>query len=110
MDSEHRNDLRKRLYHRIVARALAGNPGLLAEAMTVVRRWQREPNRAHHVDEWAKLLAQPPAVVRREITKRGEDMTRLRIDSPFYLTQTRVVANELRSRIARMASSLASAR
>lgn len=108
MKAERKNDLTKRAYHRMVARALRRAPALMEEARAIVRVQKREQGFAH-ADEWDRLLARPVEEVRVEITRRTPLATRLRIDSPFYLTPTRIVSDAQRLRLREIASRLASA-
>lgn len=94
MHQEQRNDRVKLAHHRLVARALARNPALLDEARAVVAAWQAEAGHPAYVDDWAALLARPASVVRREITRRSPEATRLRLSSPFALTPTKVMSAE----------------
>jgi len=94
MLQEQRNDRFKLAHHRLVARALSRNPALLDEARAVVAAWQADAGHAGYVDDWAALLAQPASIVRREITRRSPEATRLRLSSPFALTPTKVISGE----------------
>jgi hypothetical protein len=104
MNKEGRNDRVKLAYHRMVARALNDNPGLLEEARAVVRAWMQDDPHPSYVDEWNVLLSLPLETVRREITRRTPTLTRLRISSPFYLTPTRVLSEADRLRLRRAIS------
>ncbi|SOD93898.1 hypothetical protein [Caenispirillum bisanense] len=73
------NDRAKLLMHRLVARRLRDEPGLAARALEFVRATDGLAADA----EWRALLSMDPATVRRKITERSADMTRLRISSPF---------------------------
>ncbi len=105
MKAERKNDLTKRAYHRMVARALRRMPALIEEARAVVRANKL----AHGADEWDRLLSRPTNDVCVEITRRTPLATRLRIDSPFYVTPTRAVSEAQRLRLREIASRLASA-
>ena len=105
MKAERKNDLTKRAYHRMVARALRHTPALLEEARAVVRA----DSLAHGADEWSRVLARSVDEVCVEITRRTPFATRLRIDSPFYVTPTRAVSEAQRLRLREIASRLASA-
>jgi hypothetical protein len=109
MNKERRNDLAKRAYHRVVARALKISPGLLDEARALVRGWMQEAEPPRFVEEWHTLLARSASEVRREITRRSKAADRLRIDSPFFLTPTRIVSDDQRRELGRIASRLVSA-
>lgn len=109
MNAERKNDLAKRAYHRLVARALRSSPELLDEARALVRAWRGAPLRTMVVDQWDALLDRPLSEVRAAITRRSRDADRLRIDSPFFVTQTRIVSEDQRRALRRIASRLASA-
>ena len=109
MRQETRNNRFKLAHHRLVARALTDNPGLLDEAREVVRRWKRESPRATYVEAWDSLLSRSIEDVRREIVRRTPEAERLRVSSPFALTPTRVVSGEAVARLRRLASRAASA-
>ena len=104
MRQEQRNDRVKLLHHRVVARAMKTNPGLLDEARAVVAKWKCESRHATFVDDWERLLARPLSEVRREITRRTPDAYRLRVSSPFPLIPTQVVSTVDMSRLRRLAS------
>jgi hypothetical protein len=106
MNQEHKNDLAKRAYHRLVARALAKSPGLVDEARALVRKQARERARAGFVDEWSALLSRTTSEIRREITRPTKEAARLRLDSPFYLIPTRIVSDEQRRKLREIASRL----
>lgn len=98
MNQETINDRFKLAYHRVAARALRICPGLIDEAREVVEDWIRAsgPQRPTYVDEWREILAQPTDAVRREIIRRTQRMTRLRISSPFPLMRTRLLSQDQR--------------
>ena len=81
-----RSDLAKLAFHRLVARRLKYEPGILEEARDIVRGWKQEQERPTYVDQWDELLWRSVDEVRREIVRRTPDATRLRLSSPFYLT------------------------
>lgn len=109
MNAERKNDLAKRAYHRLVARALRSSPELLDEARALVRAWRGAPLRTAAVDEWDALLGRSLPEVRAAITRRTRDADRLRIDSPFFVTRTRIVSDDQRRALRRIASRLVSA-
>ena len=88
MNRETQNDRAKLILHRMVARRLAREPELVAQARLVLDRWkQAAPDHGWQgwLEEWDKLLALPVERVRREIVRRTETADRLRISSPFAL-------------------------
>ena len=72
------NDRAKLTIHRLIARALPSDPGLVGRAMSV-----NEAKVGDFVDEWREILALDMPEIRRLITERSERMTRLRLSSPF---------------------------
>ena len=90
---------RRCAHHRLVARALKDRPGLIDEARGVVRGWQRQPDHAGFVTEWARLLSLPVSQLRCEITRRTPDADRLRASSPFALIPSRIVSADQRVRL-----------
>jgi len=80
------NDTAKLAMHRLIARALARDPTVLATARGRWRRMaDRHPDRSF-VDEWGEVLSLPDAEIRALLVRRDERMTRLRLSSPFTLT------------------------
>jgi hypothetical protein len=79
------NDLAKLIMHRLIARTLARDPSLVERAkVSNARAAERLPNRSF-VQEWRGLLAQPVSELRMRLVSRSEDMTRLRLSSPFVI-------------------------
>jgi hypothetical protein len=78
------NNLTKLARHRIAARALALNPGLVGHALKAIDQVQEKSGYVPAHDEWRVLLARPVDEVRTALTARNETMDRLRIDSPFF--------------------------
>lgn len=81
MSAEAVNDRAKLLLHRLVARGLAREPGLIEAARS---RLDPSADAPDHVREWEELLRLEPALIRRALVSRSERMTRLRLSSPFY--------------------------
>ncbi|NKK58820.1 hypothetical protein GFM44_23265 [Rhizobium leguminosarum bv. viciae] len=77
------NNLTKLARHRLAARALARDHGLIAHAYVALDRLETLNGWWPALDEWRELLSRPVEEVRRLLTARTEDMDRLRIDSPF---------------------------
>lgn len=81
MSEEVVNDRAKLLLHRLIARRLAREPGLIEAA----RAWlDPSVGAPSHVREWEELLRLEPGLIRRALVSRSERMTRLRLSSPFY--------------------------
>lgn len=81
MNEEAVNDRAKLLLHRLVARRLAREPGLIRAARSRLVSSVGAPD---HVQEWEELLRLEPGLIRRALVSRSERMTRLRLSSPFY--------------------------
>lgn len=75
------NDRAKLLLHRLVARRLACEPGLIEAARS---RLDPSVGAPDHVCEWDELLRLEPGLIRRALVSRSERMIRLRLSSPFY--------------------------
>ena len=79
------NSLTKLARHRLAARALARDPGLIDHANAALDRLETLNGWWPALDEWRDLLSRPVEEVRRLLTARTEEMDRLRIDSPFFM-------------------------
>ena len=75
------NDRAKLIMHRLIARKLACDP----DALTRVRAQIDgiEDDTPGHVSEWRDILQGDVQTVRRRLTERSCEMTRLRLSSPF---------------------------
>jgi hypothetical protein len=104
MNRERINDRFKLAHHRLVARALKGNPGLLGEARDLVRIWRGAPRHASFVEDWQRLLSLPVRDVRREIVRRSPAAARLRATSPFPLIPTQILPEQAIARLWRLVS------
>lgn len=104
INQERVNDRAKLIMHRMVARELARDPGLLARARNALRkRSVRMPER-DFTSEWEKLLSSSIDELRRKLTSREEDMARLRLSSPFMMVTSLGLDDvPLRRRIWRLA-------
>ena len=107
VNAERVNDRAKRLIHRLVARRMASDAGLVDRARDALSRARKAgKSDAHldqwHLDQWEALLARDSGDLRRLITENSETMDRLRISSPFALLAG-VEDPELRRRIWRKA-------
>lgn len=91
------NDRAKLTMHRIIARAVSREPGIVDRAMMV-----NETRSGDFKDEWREILAEPLEEIRRLLTERSERMTRLRLSSPFT-TIVDLTNERLRRRIWRSA-------
>ena len=79
------NDRAKLILHRLVARRLRANPLLLEEAK--VRLRSLEGPAPDYIIAWAQLLERPAEDVANLIGSRSEQMTHLRVSSPFRLPE-----------------------
>lgn len=102
VNAERVNDRAKRLIHRLIARRMATDDGIIAQARAALSRERAEGKHYGYMDEWEALLARDPAELRRLITENSETMERLRVSSPFALLAG-VEDSELRRRIWRKA-------
>jgi len=85
--------------HRLVARELRRDQSLLEDAKEIVRQWSSEPSPAAFVSDWANLLSNPVEDLCREMVKRDEHMTWLRISSPFLNLIPQYLSNDDRLRL-----------
>ncbi len=102
VNAERVNDRAKLMIHRLLARRIASNPGIVDQARTMVSRARAEGATDKNLDEWQELLARDPVEVRRILTERSDRMDRLRISSPLALLAG-VEDPQLRRRIWRKA-------
>jgi hypothetical protein len=79
------NDRAKLILHRLVARRLRANPALLDDART--RLQLLEGPAPDYVAQWVHLLERPAKDVANLIGSRSEQMTHLRVSSPFRLPE-----------------------
>jgi len=77
------NDRVKLLFHRLVARRLGQDPSLIILCREELARVRREREWRTYMDEWEDLLQLDVTTLRRVITRRDQDMTRLRASSPM---------------------------
>ena len=75
------NDTAKLMMHRLVARAIGRDPSLVERAKAELRG----PSGYSNVQDWNDILSRPTIEIRRLLTRRDENMTRLRLSSPFVL-------------------------
>jgi hypothetical protein len=77
------NDRVKLLFHRLIARRLGQDPSLVALARDDLAKTRESREERTYMREWEQLLSLDVDVLRREIIRRDERMTRLRISSPL---------------------------
>ena len=102
VNAEQVNDRAKLMIHRLIARRMATDPGLIDRAREALSKARAAGDVHTYMDEWYDLLARDPTELRRLITARSPDMIRLRLSSPFA-TLSGVEDLDLRRRIWRMA-------
>jgi hypothetical protein len=66
--------------HRLIARAIGRDPPLVEKARDVLAQ---SGGGYSFVGDWNAILALPVSEVRRLLISRSENMTRLRLSSPF---------------------------
>ncbi len=101
-NEEQVNDRVKLLFHRLIARRLGQNPSLIVLAQEELARVRQARDFRTYMQEWEDLLKLDVATVRREIIRRDQRMTRLRISSPMGCL-IEVADPDLRRRIWRSA-------
>ena len=79
------NDRAKLILHRLVARRLRANPALLDDART--RLQLLEGPAPDYVAQWVNVLERPAEDVANLIGSRSEQMTHLRVSSPFRMPE-----------------------
>lgn len=96
------NDRAKLMIHRLLARRMASEPDLVAQARDVLSSRRVGGASPEYIDEWKQLLALEPNELRRIITARTDDMYRLRVSSPLALVAD-IENPDLRRRVWRKA-------
>jgi hypothetical protein len=77
------NDTAKLIMHRLIARSLAHDPMLVDRAKASLAKVSaRFPDRTF-VADWEELIRLPTEELRTLLTSRDQNMTRLRLSSPF---------------------------
>jgi len=87
INQEYVNDTAKLMIHRLIARAIGRDPSLVERAKVSLDRSSQRHDGYSFVCEWSDLLGLPPSKIRRRLTSRDEEMTRLRLSSPFVLAE-----------------------
>jgi hypothetical protein len=75
----------KLLVHRLIARRLAQDATLVELARKELAQVRETREIRSYMWEWDALLSLPVAILRREIVRRDQRMTRLRISSPLWV-------------------------
>jgi hypothetical protein len=108
VDKERVNDTAKLMMHRLVARQLGRDPSLVERAKETLGRSAEHFRNHTFIHEWSELLNLPLSEIRHRLICRGEEMTRLRLTSPFVLAEGIDFEDEaLRRRIWRAAKRIA---
>jgi hypothetical protein len=108
INQERVNDTAKRMMHRLIARQLGRDPSLVERARDSLCRSAERYGDYAFVQDWKEFLDLPASEMRRLLTCRNEEMTRLRLSSPFVLAEGIDFGNEaLRRRIWRAARRVA---
>lgn len=102
VNAERVNDRAKLMIHRLVARRMGSDPGLVDRARAALLRARAVGEPYEHIAEWEDLLAREPSELRRIVCARSHGMDRLRASSPFALVAG-VEDIDLRRRIWRKA-------
>jgi hypothetical protein len=98
------NDNAKLIMHRLISRAIGGDPSLIEKAKASHARASQRYAGRPFVGEWNELLKLPPIELRAKLISRESDMVRLRASSPFLLgTGIDFTEYDLRLRIRRAA-------
>jgi hypothetical protein len=80
------NDNAKLIMHRLIARALSHDRSLVDRSKTsLARNSVQFPDRTFIAD-WERLLALPIQELRARLTSRDQEMKRLRLSSPFMMS------------------------
>lgn len=102
------NDTAKLMMHRLVARQIGHAPSLVEEAKDSLARSSQHFEGYAFIREWSDVLGVPPSTIRRRLTSRDEEMTRLRLSSPFILAEGANFSDDtLRRRIWKAAKRIA---
>jgi hypothetical protein len=87
INREYVNDTAKLMMHRLIAREIGRDPSLVEKAKDSLARSSQHYEGYAFVREWSDVLVSPPSTIRRLLTSRDEEMTRLRLSSPFVLAE-----------------------
>jgi len=108
LNKERVNDTAKLMMHRLISRELGRNPSLVDRARDALGQGYEHGRPPSFVRDWIELLKLPVPVIRHRLSSRDEDMTRLRLSSPFVLADGVDFEEEaLRRRIWRAAKRIA---
>lgn len=100
INAEQVNDLAKRGLHRLIARRLRRDPALMEKAHEEIERWRERYGERRFVSAWEKILEQESLEqIARRLTARTEEMTALRVSSPFARPVAPLLTEEERIRL-----------
>jgi hypothetical protein len=103
-NAEQINDRAKLLYHRLVARRLRRDPGLVPRVRDVVGKSPFAAAAPLWADEWRRLLSAPLPQLLGVLVERSSRATRLRVNSPFpFVDELKIEKEELRRRLWKVA-------
>ena len=103
-NAEEINDRAKLLYHRLVARRLRRDSGLVARVRDVVGKPPFAAAASPWTDDWRLLLDAPLSQLLGVLVERSSYATRLRVNSPFpFVSELKIANEELRRRLWRVA-------
>lgn len=85
VNAERVNDRAKLIIHRLLARRILSDPGIVNQARDRVSRARDAGEPFEYLDEWQKILSRDPSELRQIITRRSQKMDRLRVSSPLAL-------------------------
>jgi len=91
-------------HHRVVARVLAGAPGLLDEARGVVDAWKAQAPHQPFVGAWDRLLDRPPETLARVLVAGDAAAVELRRASPFVLVPSLILDHRRVGKLWRIAA------
>jgi hypothetical protein len=107
-NKERVNDTAKLMMHRLIAREIGRDPSLVKKARVSLDRAAERFKDYSFVQNWNDVLDLPVPRVRQLLTSSDEEMTRLRLSSPFVVADGIDSEDEaLRRRIWRAAKRVA---
>ncbi len=87
VNKERVNDAAKLIMHRLIARKLGRDPSLVERAKHSLGWSSDHFGNYSFIRDWSELLSLPVPEIRHRLTRRDEQMTRLRLSSPFMLAE-----------------------
>jgi hypothetical protein len=77
------NEETKLIRHRLMARRLPSDPGMIERANDRLRSMSDKYGDASFVKDWERILSLPQEEIRQRMVARDQESYRLRISSPF---------------------------